>query len=95
MAGLAAYTSNFCIHKLEASLVYSMRSVLFFFKVNLWFSHVFAFLRYFPLGPERWLSGYKHWLLFQRAWPSFLLPTQWFTTMFNSSSMRYYTSSGL
>lgn len=31
MAGLAAYTSNFCIHKLEASLVYSMRSVLFFF----------------------------------------------------------------
>lgn len=28
MAGLAAHTSNFCIHKLEASLVYSVRSVL-------------------------------------------------------------------
>lgn len=33
MAGLAAYTSNFCIHKLEARLVYSMRSVFFFLKL--------------------------------------------------------------
>lgn len=38
MAGLVAHISNFGIHKLEASLVYSVRSVLllfFFFKVNL------------------------------------------------------------
>lgn len=31
MAGLAAHISNFCIHKLEASLIYSVRSVLLFF----------------------------------------------------------------
>jgi len=38
------------------------------------------------LGLERWLSGWEHWLLFQRTWIQFPAPTRGLTTICNSSS---------
>jgi hypothetical protein len=34
-------------------------------------------------GLERWLSGYEHWLLFQRSWFQILATTWWLTTIRN------------
>jgi hypothetical protein len=37
-------------------------------------------------GLGRWLSGYEHWLFFQRMLVQFLAPAWWLITIFNSSS---------